>query len=210
VGHGRNDGTVGVVTAVVTVVVAAAALGDDIVCAAKELGAGGSSSAGATVRWVSGWVVTSVASTETSGGDAMADCLASSVCLPDDALDCTVGSIEGAGSFGFGSGSAVSVGSTVSSSPSELVWAPPVLTTTPGGACEVVDPVDVDDVAVDVAGSVCVVSFSAESVFSVVVSADDSDEGSDEGVSAHANPGDPVTTAAPIPRATANPPTRPT
>jgi len=46
----------------------------------------------------------------------------------------------------------------------------------------------------------------------VEVSDDDSDSDvdSDEGVCAHASPGEPVTTAAPIPRATAKPPTRPT
>jgi hypothetical protein len=38
---------------------------------------------------------------------------------------------------------AVFVGS-VSSDVVVLFWAPPVLTVTPGGACEVVDPVDVE------------------------------------------------------------------
>jgi hypothetical protein len=109
------------------------------------------------------------------------------------------------------------VGSVVSS-PSldfEPICAPPVLTTTPGGAWVVVDPVDVDDVgSVDdgCVGSVAV-GFSAGSAeadasVDVDVSVDDDsvDDGSEDGVSAHAtgNPY-PVTTATPTPRATANP-----
>ncbi|HJT95783.1 MAG TPA: hypothetical protein VJ777_28220, partial [Mycobacterium sp.] len=101
---------------------------------------------------------------------------------------------------------------------SPLVWAPPVLTTTPGGAADVVDPVDVDVVLAGespAAGSVAGGAwFAADSVGSGADvpsgSEADSDDGSDEGVSAHATPGDPVITAAPTPRATANPPTRPT
>ena len=82
------------------------------------------------------------------------------------------------------------------------------------------DPVDVDVVVEVVVGGgsagssgVCsgVVSPTGSVVSAGVVSAGESDDDdSDEGVSAHANPGEPVTTAAPTPRATAKPPTRPT
>jgi hypothetical protein len=78
-----------------------------------------------------------------------------------------------------------------------------------------VDPVDVEVVLAvassdeassaggDVSSDDCVDS-------GVEVSDVDSDVDSDEGVCAHASPGEPVTTAAPIPRAMAKPPTRPT
>jgi hypothetical protein len=100
------------------------------------------------------------------------------------------------------------VGFVVSSSPldSELVWAPPVLTTSPDEA-GVVDPVEVDGVVSDSFGSVAVVAVS-----DVVadVAGDDSEDDVSE-VSAHASPHpEPVTTAAPTPSATAKPPTRPT
>jgi hypothetical protein len=108
------------------------------------------------------------------------------------------------------------VGSVVSSLPFEPVWAPPVLTTTPGGACDVVDPVDVDEgVGSDVSG-VCGFSVGSAEADAGVADVDESvdvesaGDDSDEGVSAHAtgNPY-PVTTAAPTPRATARLPTRP-
>jgi hypothetical protein len=100
----------------------------------------------------------------------------------------------------------------------ELVFAPPVLTTTPVGACGVVDPVDVDVALEPVVGSVGAVPVSlAASVESDELAfVDDSDvedgfEGDESSVSAHATPQPyPVTTAAPTPRATAKPPTRPT
>ena len=84
-----------------------------------------------------------------------------------------------------------------------------------------VAPVDVD-VVVDVVvgggsssspGGSSGVVFSSGSVdvsAGVVSAGVSDDDDSDEGVSAHANPGEPVTTAAPTPRATAKPPTRPT
>jgi len=110
------------------------------------------------------------------------------------------------------------VGAVVSSSffDSESVWAPPVLTTTPGGACVVVDPVDVDVTSVPVV--VCSVVVAAVSLAASVESepvVDESVDGASDdevpGVSAHATPDPyPVTTAAPTPRATAKPPTRPT
>src|SRR6201999_1133209 len=113
----------------------------------------------------------------------------------------------------------------VSFSASEVVvpvWAPPVLTATPGGAVEVVDPVDHE--AGSASGfdtsSGCrsdaggVVAFSAASapVGDCVLVDDSADAASGEsGVSPQANPDpDPVTTAAPTPSATAKPPTRPT
>jgi hypothetical protein len=105
-----------------------------------------------------------------------------------------------------------------------------VLTTTPGGAAVVVDPVDVDAVdvdpvevdpvevdAVDVgsAGGVDASDDSAElSVCGLVADSDDDcGEGDDgesaAGVSAHASRG-PVRSTAPTPSATARDPTRPT
>ena len=121
----------------------------------------------------------------------------------------------------------------------ELVWAPPVLTTTPGPAgadadSEDVDVVPDDDPGADVIGRVGDppdVFFgpdpegSTEPEVSGAESDpddagelvdDDPDEPEEEGeaedeldVSAHATPC-PVATAAPTPKATANPPTRPT
>jgi hypothetical protein len=134
-----------------------------------------------------------------SGVDALADCSAA-----DSSL-----------------GLAFFVGSVSSSVfESELVWAPPVLTTTPGGAWVVVEVVEV--VVGSAVGSVgAVVGFavgSAEVDDSVDVdesvavdSVDSEEDDSEDGVSAHAtgNPY-PVTTAAPTPSATAKPPTRPT
>src|SRR5215213_3734572 len=156
--------------------------------------------------------LTSTASTLLSGADGVAVCAS----LWADLLvsDGATGSVF--------SSALVSAGSPVV----ELVWAPPVLTTTPGGACVVVDPVDVDTVVEPDVGSVVAdvvsVEGSADSDAGVLV--DDSDEGvcdeedcEDEsvvdvsGVSAHAIPYPcPVTTATPTPRATAKPPTRPT
>jgi hypothetical protein len=104
----------------------------------------------------------------------------------------------------------------------ELVWAPPVLTTTPAGTCEVVDAVEVDVSSVSVAFSVAALAVSlslSASVESDCFSGegdgsdvDDSDDDSDDdGASAHATPYPyPVTTAAPTPRETAKLPTRPT
>jgi hypothetical protein len=98
----------------------------------------------------------------------------------------------------------------------ELVWAPPVLTTTPGGACVAVDPVDVDTVVEPDVGSVVTdavsVEGSGDSDAGVLV--DDCWDESDVDVSvvsARATPYPcPVATATPTPRATAKPPTRPT
>jgi hypothetical protein len=82
-----------------------------------------------------------------------------------------------------------------------------------------VDPVDVEvvlAVASTEAGSAAGGDVSSDvSVDSGVEVSDvdsdsDSDVDSEEGVCAHASPGEPVTTAAPIPRAMARPPTRPT
>jgi hypothetical protein len=207
VGHGRRDGTAGAVTAVVTAAVLISDV-DDIGCAAKELtGIVVSSSVAAGSGSAS--TFTSAASTLLSGVDVLA---ASTV----------VGSSLG---LGFLVGSAFSSSSFFDS---ELVWAPPVLTTSPGGACDVVDPVEVDGVCSEpfvCSAAVAVVPLSAcvESA-SVVEDVEDSDvddvdddsvdddsEDNEPGVSAHAtgNPY-PVTTAAPTPRATAKPPTRPT
>jgi hypothetical protein len=125
---------------------------------------------------------------------------------------------------------------SVSSVP--LEWAPPVLTTTPGGAEVVVDPVDVDgvgadvvaldvdgpavdgvDVAPDVGSAAEVDAPEGSAEFSACVppadaddEVDDVDEGDDgesPGVSAHATRG-PVRRTAPTPSATAKDPTRPT
>jgi hypothetical protein len=131
-----------------------------------------------------------------------------------------------------GAGSCVGAVVSSSSFDDELVWAPSVLTTTPVGACRFVDAVDVEVASEPVVGSVAVVAVSlAASVESEAFvddfddsddsdDFDDSDEDEDEdddsevdesGVSAHATPCPyPVTTAAPTPRATAKPPTRPT
>jgi hypothetical protein len=98
-----------------------------------------------------------------------------------------------------------------------------VLTTTPGGAAEVVEPVDVDAVLV-VGSGVCSVpevgvseSWWLAVCGSVGDGADpasedpavDESEEAEESGSAHAMPV-PVNNAAPTPSATANPPTRPT
>jgi hypothetical protein len=145
---------------------------------------------------------TSTASTLLSGVDAVVDSV-----FADSSL---------------GLGFLVRSVSSSSSLDSELVWAPPVLTTTPGGDCVVVDPVEVDGWVGSEVGSVgAVVGFafgSAEADASVDVdvsvdvdSVGDDSEDSDEGVSAHATGSPyPVTTATPTPRATAKPPTRPT
>jgi hypothetical protein len=125
-----------------------------------------------------------------------------------------------------GAGSCVGAVVSSSSFDDELVWAPSVLTTTPVGACRFVDAVDVEVASEPVVGSVAVVAVSlAASVESEAFvddfdDSDDFDEDEDEdddsevdesGVSAHATPCPyPVTTAAPTPRATAKPPTRPT
>jgi hypothetical protein len=129
-----------------------------------------------------------------------------------------------------GAGSCVGAVVSSSSFDDELVWAPSVLTTTPVGACRFVDAVDVEVASEPVVGSVAVVAVSlAASVESEAFvddfddsddsdDFDDSDEDEDDdsevdesGVSAHATPCPyPVTTAAPTPRATAKPPTRPT
>ena len=116
-------------------------------------------------------------------------------------------------------GSVVAAASVVSVLSEVLVCAPPVLTTTPGGACDVVAPVEVDTVVVGPSGSVSVTPDASSSAGSVKSGAgglveDSADDGSDvdeSGVSAHATPHPyPVTTAAPTPRATAKPPIRPT
>jgi hypothetical protein len=105
------------------------------------------------------------------------------------------------------------VGVAVSSSfDSDSVWAPPVLTTTPVGACELVDPVDVDVASEPVVCSVAavVVSLAASVDSGGFVDVSD-DEAEGDGLSAHATGSPyPVTTAAPTPRATAKVPTRPT
>jgi hypothetical protein len=98
----------------------------------------------------------------------------------------------------------------------ELVWAPPVLTTMPAGAGEVVDAVDVDATSEPGGCSVAAAAVSLAGSVESEAFVDDSDEDDDSeddesGVSAHATPHPyPVTTAAPTPRATAKPPTRPT
>jgi hypothetical protein len=92
---------------------------------------------------------------------------------------------------------------------SELVCAPPVLTTTPDRACDGVDPVAVDVASESFGRSDAVAAVS----LSACVESDESDDSEDEesGVSAHAIPQPyPVTTAAPTSRVTAKPPTRPT
>ena len=114
----------------------------------------------------------------------------------------------GLGGLAFFVGAVVSSASS-SSSGDELVWAPPVLTTTPGGACDVVDPgeprAEAGSRADFSAGSAAPDSGVADVDASVDV--DSVVDDSVEGVSAHAagNPY-PVTTAAPTPRATAKPP----
>jgi hypothetical protein len=98
----------------------------------------------------------------------------------------------------------------------ELVWAPPVLTTTPDGACEVVEAVDVDVGSTPFVGSVAAAVVSLTAPVESDAFADDSEEedgsdGDESGVSPHATPHPyPVATAAPTPRATAKVPTRPT
>lgn len=200
VGQGLRDGTVGGVTAVVTAAGSVSAV-DDIVCTAKELTATRVSDPDLSSGSGSVSTLTSTASTLLSGADVLVDSAVTSAALPESGF--FVGSVVSSSSLDF-----------------EPLCAPPVLTTTPGGAWVVVDPVDVDDVgSVDdgCVGSVAV-GFSAGSAeadvsVDVDVSVDDDsvDDGSEDGVSAHAtgNPY-PVTTATPTPRATANPPTRPT
>ncbi|WP_235658430.1 hypothetical protein [Mycolicibacterium moriokaense] len=92
-----------------------------------------------------------------------------------------------------------------------------MLTTTPVGACVVVDPVDVDVVSEPVVCSVgvVVVSLAAFVESGAFVDGDsedgDSDDDGDDGVSANAIGSPyPVATAAPTPRTTAKVPTRPT
>ncbi|HKP43950.1 hypothetical protein [Mycobacterium sp.] len=191
------------------VVTAAVSAADEKVCAVKELtGIDSDFGAGSVAGCESMSTLTSTASTLLSGGDGVAAC----ACVWDDLL-------VSAGATGSVFSSAlVSVDSPVV----ELAWAPPVLTTTPGGACVVVDPVDVDTVVEPDGGSVVVDAVSladfADSDTGVLVddSADgvcDEDESADDvsGVSAHAIPYPcPVTTATPTPSATAKPPTRPT
>jgi hypothetical protein len=114
VGHNRSGG------------VAAAVLGsvvEDIVCAAKELTGASVSGAALAAGHELVSTLTSTASTLLSGTDLLA------VAAADSRL-----------AFG------VFVGAAVSSSffDPELVCAPPVLTTTLDGACDVVDPVEVD------------------------------------------------------------------
>jgi hypothetical protein len=107
-------------------------------------------------------------------------------------------------------GSGVVVSAVVSSvwGSSDLAWAPPAR-----GAGASVDFVDVDLAAARSDDLVDDESADESLDFLVDVSedseADSDDDDSDEGVSAHATP-DPVTSAAPIPRATAKPATRPT
>jgi hypothetical protein len=103
-----------------------------------------------------------------------------------------------AGFVGFVAGS--------SSFDSELVLAPPVLTTTLVGASDAVDSGDGDAVVSEPFG--CSAAVESE----VVVDADSEDDSPDApDVSAHACPHPyPVATATPTPSATANPPTRPT
>jgi hypothetical protein len=203
VGHGRKDGTVGAVTAVVTAVVLISAV-DDNVCAVKEVIGAATSDAESSVGGGFASTFTSTASTELSGTDVLVD-----------SASCSSLGLDFFGAAALSS----------SSFEPELVWAPPVLTTTPGGACDVVDPVEVDEGlsssdgsdGSDVTGVLGVSILSAGSAEGGVADVDESvdvdsaDDDSDDGVSAHAtgNPY-PVTTAAPTPRATAKPPTRPT
>lgn len=204
VGLGLGDGTAGGSTAVVTAAVRISAF-DDIVCAAKELTGTLASDADLRSACGSASTFTSAASTLTS----TAPTLPTGAGVPEDF----------AAGLCFG-GAASFVGAVVSSSSfdDELVLAPPVLTTTPFGAREVVDPVDVDVASEPVVCSVGAVAVAlAASVESDEVAfVDDSDvedgfEGDESGVSAHATPQpNPVTTAAPTPRAMAKPPTRPT
>jgi hypothetical protein len=120
---------------------------DDIVCAARELIRVGASEAGSSMRCVSASTVNSLAASWLAGVDSVVACSTLAV-GPSDGEVCLVGSVVGGGSSGgsavgvavgtsasFGSvGSVVSVGSVGSEVSSVLVWAPPVLTTTPGGA----------------------------------------------------------------------------
>ena len=200
VGQGRNDGTVGGVTAEVVTVA------DENVCAVNELmGTAAMVGVESSAGCVSVLTLTSTASTLLSGNDGVAAC----AWVWADLLvsDCATGSVF--------SSALVFVDSSVVA----LVCAPPVLTTTPGGACVVVDPVDVDTVVEPEGGSVVAdvvsVAGSAESDAGVLVDGSDcvDDESEDDVpvVSAHATPYPcPVTTATPTPSATANPPTRPT
>jgi hypothetical protein len=214
VGRGRNDGTAGGVTAVVTTAVRIFVV-DDMVCAATELiptrpsgtdlraGCGSASTFTSTAS-----TLTSTASTLLTGAGVPVDSTAEWADFPDSAAGSP---LDGVGSF---------VGAVVSSSSfdDELVLAPPVLTTTPFGRCEVVDPVDVDVASEPVVCSVgaVAVALAAFVESDEVAFVDDSDvedgfEGDGSGMSAHATPQPyPVTTAAPTPRATAKLPTRPT
>ena len=134
----------GGVTAVVTAAVLISTV-DDIVCAAKELT--GTSA--------------SVADLTTGCGSASTLRPSSAVDLYFDGVDLGGGRFRAGGFRGFVS-RLVGVRGRLClafgvfrrrrrllSFDSELVWAPPVLTTTSGGACEVVDPVEVDVVASD-------------------------------------------------------------
>jgi hypothetical protein len=203
VGQSLRDGTAGGVTAVVTAAVRIPTV-DDMVCAAKELtgtpAASGLASDCESVSTSTSTESTLLVGADVSGASAWVDFLDSDFLV-------AVGSAAG-GESSAAVGSALSV---------ELVWAPPVLTTTPGGACAVVDPVEVDVGLGSDVGSAVLVGLSAGSAESDAgvadvdesVDVDSDDDDSDDGVSAHATPY-PVTTAAPTPRATAKPPTRPT
>jgi hypothetical protein len=166
VGHNRCDGATVVVTAVVLT-----SWADEIVCAAKEVtGFSGSGAAASCVGCAAEAVLTSTASTALSGLDASVDSF-DWVDLPE---------------AGFFVGSVCFASSVLVS---ELVCAPPVLTTTPGGAGVVVDPVDV---VVPVGGDEVVCeSFGCSVVVESAGVVDDADveddsEGDESDVSAHA------------------------
>jgi hypothetical protein len=189
------------------------AAADDIVCAASELTCEGFESS-ASFACVS----TFASAVSTLLGGVSPGWAGSTV------SDFTVG-LTDSWALAVGSGSASSV---------SLVCAPPVLTTTPGGAEVVVDPVDEDgvegdgldaveldavgvDVGPDVGSAGGVDTPEGSSDFpacGVLGPSDDEDEEGDDGdsapgVSAHATLG-PVSRTAPTPSATARDPTRPT
>jgi hypothetical protein len=153
VGHNRCDGATVVVTAVVLT-----SWADEIVCAAKEVtGFSGSGAAASCVGCAAEAVLTSTASTALSGLDASVDSF-DWVDLPE---------------AGFFVGSVCFASSVLVS---ELVCAPPVLTTTPGGAGG-------DEVVCESFGCSVVVESAG-----VVDDADveDDSEGDESDVSAHA------------------------
>jgi hypothetical protein len=157
VGQSLRDGTLGVVTVVVFIATA-----DDNVCAAKEL-------------------VSSSAADLAVGAGSLSSFTSTAATLLSGAFDALVSVADWPLALGVFVGFVSS-----SSSDSELVLAPPVLTTTPVGASGVVDPVEVD-VAVSEPVGCCVVVESVVVVDDAGV--DDVDSEDDEsGVSAHATP----------------------